>query len=108
MDHIIIDTSSILFGLENKVDVFKAAEDQLGLKPVISKGVLRELRRKLGGKGRDGKNASVALELIGRYKVRIESDESYVDKWIIYAAKYFKNVCTNDTKLFLHFAIGLI
>ena len=99
MGYIIVDTSSILFGLENKVDIFKEADSKLGLSPIISKGVVMELTKISSSKRQDRKYAIMALKLIAEQKVKIESDTAYVDEWIIRAATKYGNVCTNDTKL---------
>ena len=99
MGQIIVDTSSILFGFSNKVDVFSKADEQLGLTPVISKGVVKELTLLSTGKGANSKNAKLALSIIKHHGIKAEDDESYVDRWILNSSTAFKNVCTNDTKL---------
>jgi rRNA-processing protein FCF1 len=99
MEGIIVDTSSILFALSNKVDIFDAIGGQLRLTPVISRGVVSELSRLSKTRKASGRHASVALELIGRHNVRIERDSGYVDSWILSAAHGFSCVCTNDTRL---------
>ncbi len=99
MGSIIVDTSSILFGLSNKVDVFEKVKEQLNLEPVISKGVMNELALISESKKADRKYAKTAMSLIKHHGVRVENDDSYVDKWILSSSKAFKNVCTNDTNL---------
>jgi rRNA-processing protein FCF1 len=99
MSGIIVDTSSILFGLSKKIDVFESIEGQLALKPVISKGVLRELLSISQKKGAYRKYAAAALALIEKRKPEIDGDTGYVDGWIASSARKYGSVCTNDTKL---------
>jgi rRNA-processing protein FCF1 len=99
MNGIIIDTSSILFALSNKVDIFKAVEEQSPLEALVSEGVIKELAGIAGSSKSNSKYAGVALELIKRYQIKIERNSNYVDKWILGAAKRYMNVCTNDTRL---------
>lgn len=101
MRYIVIDTSSILFGLANGKDVFQAARDgQQGYTPLISKGVIGELEAIKARKGKFGKYAGAALVLISMSHIGASSDTSPVDDWIAKEAK--ENgyaVCTNDTAL---------
>ena len=99
MAGLIVDTSSILFALSNNIDIFNEAEVRLGLNPIISRGILRELKSKASGRGKQRAYASAALELIKRHGVKIEPDAGYVDKWILDSALRFSCVCTNDSKL---------
>jgi rRNA-processing protein FCF1 len=99
MDSILVDTSSILFGLSRKVDVFMAVREQLGLSPRISFGVIRELSMLSTKKGPKQKYAKVGLSLIDRHGVDVDEDDTYVDKWILKNSKKYSKVCTNDTKL---------
>ncbi len=96
---IILDTSSILFALSNKVDIFIAAREELSLDPVISLGVVRELRRISKSAKVSSKAANVALELIKKREEAVVPDNQYVDDWILSAAGKYEGVCTNDTKL---------
>ena len=99
MESIIVDTSSILFALSNKVDVFEKISEQLQLKPMVSKGVVRELSAMSSAKAATRKYAKVAIGLIALHSVKIDPDNTYVDSWILRAAKSAGAVCTNDTKL---------
>ncbi|MHB1829834.1 MAG: PIN domain-containing protein [Candidatus Micrarchaeaceae archaeon] len=99
MENIIIDTSSILFGLSINFDVLKSAEMHLGLKPCVSKGVLRELSNIASSRKANRKYASVATSLIKKYNIKIYPDTGHVDKWILKSAQDVKNICTNDTTL---------
>lgn len=99
MESIIIDTSSILFGLSINVDVLKSAKTQLSLEPCVSKGVLRELSSIANSRKANRKYASVATSLIKKYNIKICPDTEHVDRWILKSAHAVKNVCTNDTIL---------
>ncbi len=99
MDSIIVDTSSILFALSSKVDIFNAIKEELNFEPVISKGVVNELKKISSGSKANGKYAKVALQLIEKYHIKTDPDSKYVDDWILSIAKEHENFCTNDTKL---------
>ena len=96
---IIVDTSSILFALSNKVDIFNAIKEDLGLDPVISRGVVKELQKFSESSKGSSRYAKVALQLIDKYGIKTDPDSDYVDNWILSKAKDMDNVCTNDTKL---------
>jgi rRNA-processing protein FCF1 len=95
----IVDTSSILFALSNKVDIFNAVRAELGMTPMISKGVINELTRISNDTRANGRYAKVALRLIDRYGVKTDPDSGYVDDWMLSKANDPANFCTNDTKL---------
>lgn len=99
MEGIIVDTSSILFGLSNRIDIFSRAKEQLNLNPVISAGIIRELDLISKSKKSEHKYAKIALAMIEKHNITIEDESSYVDKWILKNAKRFGSVCTNDMKL---------
>ena len=99
MDTIIVDTSSILFALSKRIDIFERIDEQLGSKPVISKGIINELTELSKDKKAVSRNAAVALKLISSHSLIIDDNEDYPDNWILKDAKKFGKVCTNDTKL---------
>ena len=99
MDAIIVDTSSILFGLSKRIDVFEKIEEQLDLSPIVSEGVVRELRMISEGKKAQGMQAKAAMLMIENHDVEVRKGDEYVDKWIIRNAKEFGSVCTNDSAL---------
>ena len=99
MEEIIIDTSSILFAVANKADIFEAAYGHLGLIPVISTGIVTELRNISAGPGPRKKQAIVAIKIIEKHSVKTYQNDKYVDSWILEASKHIKSVCTNDVKL---------
>jgi rRNA-processing protein FCF1 len=98
MERIIVDTSAILFGLSSNADIF-AKIRELGMVPVISEGVIKELYGLSGSGGSKGRDAAVALQLIGKHRVETDKDAGYVDDWIAAAAEKFGSVCTNDAEL---------
>ena len=99
LGRIIIDTSSILFALSKKVDVFESAQTELAMKPLVSKGILTELSRMSKGSGKKARDAKVALAMIKAHKVEVNPDNKYVDSWILSQATSGMAVCTNDTEL---------
>ncbi len=96
---VIIDTSSILFGLSNRKDVFQAIRYELpGARLLVSRGTIREIRHAKAAAAR--RSSSAALSLIRVHRVAIANDASHVDSWILHTAhKYGCAVCTNDTGL---------
>ena len=99
---VIIDTSSILFGMSNRKDVFDIARAHLpGYQMLISKGVIRELRGISQNMGRRGAGAKAALEAIKYKKVHVDNNTTDVDDWILSKAIGYPGsvVITNDTGL---------
>jgi len=99
MDGIIVDTSSILFALSNNIDIFSAVQEKLDLRPVISRGIVKELEKAAATKKANARYARVALSLVDKHRIRTEADPGYADRWILSAAASFSAVCTNDTQL---------
>jgi rRNA-processing protein FCF1 len=98
---IIVDTSSIIFGLSHRSDVFNAIlAYEPSYKPVVSEGVVNELKGIGSGRGRYAKYARAGLELIRKHGIEVEDGQGYVDSWILRKAFTLKfDVCTNDTAL---------
>ncbi len=98
---IIVDTSSIIFGLSKKHDVFgKLAERFPGYGISISQGIMNEIKGIAGGSGRYSKSAKVALELIKKNKsIEIDGSRKYPDDWMVDKASEDMIICTNDTAL---------
>jgi rRNA-processing protein FCF1 len=98
---IIVDTSSILFGLSKKIDVFEAVTDQMpDYEPIISTGIIAELEKLASTKRKNSRDAKIALMLIKAAEPEIIKDKTPVDKWIIdEAADTGAYVCTNDSRL---------
>jgi rRNA-processing protein FCF1 len=99
MDNIIVDTSSIIFGFSKGIDVFNSVEEQLGYKPVISKGILREIGLLAKRYSKYRKYAKSAEAAIKMHNPTTDPNSGFVDNWIISAAAKYGNVCTNDYKL---------
>lgn len=101
MKEILLDTSSIIFGLSNKIDTFQILKESFPTyKIAIPYGVIRELKRFAKGKKKERLQAKIGLALLGKYKIKVVKSNEYVDDWI------FKNasntdviVCTNDVEL---------
>jgi rRNA-processing protein FCF1 len=96
---IIIDTSSILFALSKKIDIFDSVRDELEMKPLVSRGVLNELSRMSRGSSRKARDAKVALAMIKKHLIDVSPDNTYVDSWILSQAGSVSAICTNDTEL---------
>ncbi len=101
MRYIIVDTSSIIFGLSNKADVFNSIKiTDPEYEPLISLGVLSELNRISDAKGRFSKFAAAGVYLIEEHRPDIANSKDAVDTWIEQeAVKRRCDVCTNDVKL---------
>jgi len=99
LECMIVDTSSILFALSNKIDIFDAIRKELNMDPMVSKGVINELGKAASGSKANGKYAKVALQLIDKYEIKTDPGSGYVDDWMLSKAKEAVNFCTNDTKL---------
>lgn len=102
MKYLILDTSSIIFGLSNKINVFDSVNNQLpGYRILISKGVERELEKMGKGRSKYGKYAKVAIHLLkASSNIDRAEDTRFVDAWILKDSVALKAaVCTNDTKL---------
>jgi rRNA-processing protein FCF1 len=98
---VIVDTSSIIFGLSKKHDVFSALEERFpGYSLLISQGIMNEIKGIAGGNGRYAKYAKAALEIINRNKrIEISRSIAYPDSWILASSPKAEAVCTNDIAL---------
>ncbi len=103
LPYAIIDTSSILFGISIRKDIFESVRAKFPKSvPLVSRGVLRELGMISKNKGARGASAGAALALVKAKRVKVEPNAAYVDSWISSAAARYINsiVVTNDTALF--------
>lgn len=97
---IILDTSSIVFGFSNNMDIFDSLSQDLQYKPLISTAILDELEILGKSRKRDGKFAKIALLSMKRRNIEAQKSTLPVDKWIIETSKERKCVvCTNDSRL---------
>ena len=101
MQSIIVDTSAIIFAAENRVDIFKAIEEQMpGAEIILSNGIMEEIEMLTAAGGERKKHAKVALGLVEKHKIKMLKDHSYVDGWIVKESAERKCVvCTNDIAL---------
>jgi rRNA-processing protein FCF1 len=101
MKRIIVDTSSILFGLSNKIDVFEKMDEKFhGYKIVLPSGVIDELEGIGRGMRKESVNARYALKMLKGKDVEIVQSGYEVDGWILKnAAAMGCEVCTNDADL---------
>ncbi len=99
-EELIIDTSSIIFSLVNGNDIFDEIENTNEYYPIISKGVILELKKFAVSRTKLRPLAVVAINSIKKHKIEINYSTLYVDKWILELANSKKySVCTNDIKL---------
>ncbi len=101
MPHVIVDTSSMMFGFSHNRNVFEAAHRKFPTrKPLVSKGILAELRAISENRGKRGATARLALLEIKAKKIDVDNITEYADKWILDASlRRGKVVITNDTAL---------
>jgi rRNA-processing protein FCF1 len=101
MRYIILDTSSILFAVSNRKDIFEEVRYQLpDMQAMISTGILAELKGIARSGRSNAKFAATALHQIGLYGPAMEKGYGPVDQWIVKHALHGDHyVCTNDAKL---------
>ncbi len=98
---VIVDTSSIIFGLSKKHDVFSALEDRFPRHSLlISQGILNEIKGIASGNGRYSKYAKVALGIVKKNgHIEITGSRKYPDDWMLDNASEGAVICTNDSAL---------
>lgn len=75
-------------------------EEYPGYEIVISKGIIKELKRLASTKKKNARDARTALLMLKGKSYLLDKDEGYADEWIIRkAVGAGALVCTNDTKL---------
>jgi rRNA-processing protein FCF1 len=101
--HILIDTSSLVYGFANRKDAIDiAAKEFRNCKIEISRGILRELTGISNNKGKRGAAAKSALAAINFKRVVVNNDNTDVDSWLLGRAVSLGNGCiviTNDSEL---------
>ncbi len=103
MAQVIIDTSSIIFGISLRKDAFGIAKRRFNRCTFLtSRGIIRELHGISKNRGRKGASARAALSLIRVKNLKVDSNNGSVDSWIASTAARHNNivVITNDTLLF--------
>ncbi len=101
MKVLLLDTSSMLFGIENKIDVFDALRYSFAeFRIEISTGIVQELKSMAGSRRKEKGSAAMALALIKKHNINIYTDNGKVDSWILRrAVEVNALVCTNDIVL---------
>lgn len=102
MKCVIIDTSSILFGFAYNRNVFETVKEQFpGYRPMVSRGIVRELAKMSTNRGAKGLRARVALLELKAKKINVDNISVYPDKWILDTALKNRDyvVITNDSLL---------
>ncbi len=97
-----VDTSSILFALRYRKDVFERLNEQFPeYRPTISRGVIGELKGISANRGKRGATARLALMMLKSKKVEIHNIGTSADAWIQRRASRSRGVMvvTNDTEL---------
>ena len=100
-DCVLIDTSSLLFGIEKGMDLFEIIRfDMPGTQVVVPRPVLRELEGMQTERGKRGMHARIALELIEKNsKTVAESNENADDAILAISSEMGCAVVTNDSEL---------
>jgi len=102
MGKLFIDTSSLIFGVANKIDCIMQAYKQYNVIPTIPSCVIRELAALSSKKSSVGMSSRYLIEIIKTHKkvFSIELDKyKYADNYFINKATKEDIVATNDTKL---------
>ncbi|MGC8651830.1 MAG: hypothetical protein ACP5UH_01085 [Candidatus Micrarchaeia archaeon] len=101
MNSIIVDTSSILFGFENRKNVFDIVlREWHGCRLLMPSSIMGELRKKAQNSGKSGAYAKAALALLHNVPAIKIRGGSNADSWIVGNALPRKAlVVTNDTLL---------
>ena len=99
---VLVDTSSILYGLENSKDVFEIAKSRFpGCNILVSKGVVAELSGLSSSASKTAQLAKTALQIIKLKKVRVDNITGSADNWIFNKAIAEPSIAiTNDTALY--------
>ena len=97
----ILDTSSIIFAIENRMDPFDFLKEQYCIDEIIiNKGILNELKHLADTKRRISGYAKIAIELIKKHKnISIINNNESGDSFIKSYAKKGIIIFTNDKRL---------
>ena len=101
MESVIIDTSAILFAMENRKDIFASVEEAMPEAQIlISNGIVEELEMISASGNENKKAAKAALALLAKHSIKALKNHDYVDDWIVRESKLRNcTVCTNDMEL---------
>ncbi len=98
----IMDTSSILFALRHRKDIFAAVGKEFpSLQVVVSRGIVAELKGIGLNRGKKGAAARLALAMLKVKNVSVYNSGMDPDRWILREAshRYSRIIITNDTLL---------
>ncbi|MCL5101883.1 MAG: hypothetical protein M1544_00800 [Candidatus Marsarchaeota archaeon] len=101
--YVIIDTSSMLFAMENRKSAVDEVERKFsGLKILVSAGLIGELAGIGSGSGKRAARARSCIDILKLKNVEVDKNKGNVDRWILRRAKENDVYCvvTNDTELF--------
>ena len=101
MQSIIVDTSAILFAMENRKDIFSSIEESMpDFQILVSNGIVEELEMIAASGNENKKAAKAALVLLDKHSIKALKNHSYVDDWILRESELRQcAVCTNDMEL---------
>ncbi len=95
----VMDTSAIIFGIENKIDPIKAAEFKFK-RIIIPECVIDELEKISKRPSKKGAYAKFALELIRKHDIKVaKSGRMPADAYMLAHAPKGSIIITNDAKL---------
>ncbi len=103
MDCVLIDTSSIIFSVQNKNDIFESINLRFPLYvQMVSEAVVSELKKISSGNSSKSRAAKVGLRMIKIKKIKVDTKVGYADLWMLENAKKDdRNIfVTNDIALF--------
>ena len=99
---VLVDTSSIIYGLEHSKDVFEIANGRFPSHEIlISRGVIAELSGLSNSNAKKAQLAKTALRIIKLKRIRVDNIKGSADDWILGKAVAEPSiVITNDTPLY--------
>lgn len=98
---VLVDTSSIIYGLEHSKDVFEIANGRFPSHEIlISRGVIAELSGLSNSNAKKAQLAKTALRIIKLKRIRVDNITGSADNWIFSKAIAEPSIAiTNDTQL---------
>ncbi len=100
ISEVVVDTSSIIFGMQNRKNIFGILESELsGSRIYISKGVVKELKEISAEHTKRGRAALASLAVLREGRVGIKGDTKMPDEWMHSLPVENITFVTNDTDL---------
>ncbi len=99
-DLVLVDTSSIIFAMHNRKDIFSITKAVFPDRTVcVSEGVVSELKRISTIRSKKGREAAAGLRSVFHNNIPVEDDEQRPDDWMVEINSARCIFLTNDTKL---------